>query len=57
MKNEIIKKVEKILNKRLKNYHVLTNDGINLNITNGIKNYSVVLDSDKNIKSIYLLGS
>lgn len=56
MKNEIIKKVEKILNKKLRNYHVLTKDGINLNITNGIRNYSIVIDEEKNIKSIFLLG-
>lgn len=56
MKNEIIKKVEKILNKKLRNYHVLTKDGINLNITNGIRNYSIVIDKEKNIKSIFLLG-
>lgn len=55
IEKDIIKQAEKILNKKLKGYHILTTDGINLNITNGINNYSTILDKDKNITYITLL--
>lgn len=56
IEKEIIKQAGKILNKRLKGYHVLSSDNINLNITNGIKNYSTILDKNNNITIISLLG-
>ena len=40
---------------RFKN--ILTSDNININITNGIKNYSAILDENKNIIDINLLGN
>lgn len=55
VKKEIMKQAQKILNKRLKDYHILTKDNININITNGIKNYSAIIGENGKIEYIMSL--